>query len=569
VRLHPASSGRAQGAGILLLVLLLAGCTAVGPARDPSERRPAAEPDAVVAALMAAEFAWQDGRRESAARHYARAAELSADPVVAERAAQIALIAGEVELARLGLERWRALDPGARGILQVEAGLALSERDLDLAIARIDSLLAPGDEPGRTLAGQALLAAPVRDDALAIVEALRTRERLPGGVDALVLLGQVAQQLGDVALAGRCAEQAVERFPDASQGWSFKGQLAMARGDAIGAKGAFARALAASPTDRTLRLTYAAVLHRLGETAGAARTLAEVAPDDQVLSAQAAYAAVTGDHELIRASYDALVALPTPRPVERLLLLGQMAELASLLEAALGWYQQVPEGPGFVDAGFRIAIVHEMQDRVDEAFRALGQLRAGGIADDGKLAESWLLEAEIASRRGRVDVAEAAYRGGLADLPGNERLLYGQGLFLAQQERIDEALSVFARLVEIDPDNADALNALGYTMTDRTDRHEEAFGYIERALGLKPDSAAIIDSMGWVLYRLGRPTEALPYLERAFELDANAEIGAHLGEVLWILGRRSEARAIWNRSRAIEADNAVLFETVDRLDRSR
>jgi tetratricopeptide (TPR) repeat protein len=138
---------------------------------------------------------------------------------------------------------------------------------------------------------------------------------------------------------------------------------------------------------------------------------------------------------------------------------------------------------------------------------------------------------------------------------------------LAQQDRIEEALALFKRLVEADPENADALNALGYTMTDRTDRHEEARGYIERALALKPDSAAIIDSMGWVLFRLGRPAEALPYLERAFELDANAEIGAHLGEVLWALGRRDEARRIFARSREIEADNAVLRDTIRRLER--
>jgi tetratricopeptide (TPR) repeat protein len=105
-------------------------------------------------------------------------------------------------------------------------------------------------------------------------------------------------------------------------------------------------------------------------------------------------------------------------------------------------------------------------------------------------------------------------------------------------------------------------------MTDRTDRHEEALGYIERALALKPDSAAIIDSKGWVLFRLGRPAEALPHLERAFALDANAEIGAHLGEVLWALGRRDEARRIWTRSREIEADNAVLLDTIRRLERS-
>lgn len=563
----PATSGRAFRVALCAVVLALVGCAADAPTRNDVPAAPVEEPDEVLAALMAAEFAWQDGRRESAARHYARAAALSQDPVIAERAAQVAVVARDGALARQGLERWRALDPSARGLDQVDAGIALIERELDDAAAALERLLEPGDETGRTLAGQALLAGPNREDSLALVEAFRSRGALPGGVDTPVLFGQVAQQLGSADLAGEWATLSVERFPDATGGWAFRGQLAMVGGDARGARSDFARALAISPEDKALRLTYAAVLHRLGDTAGAARTLGEIRPDDEVLAAQAAYAVAAADRALILGNYEALVALPTPRPAERLLLMGQMAELSGQADAALEWYRQVPEGPQFVDARFRTAIVHEMAGRVDEAYRVLGELRDGGIADDGRLAESWLLEAEIATRRGQMERAEAAYRAGLVDLPEQPRIVYALGLLLAQQERIDEALAVFGRLVEADPQNADALNALGYTMTDRTDRHEEARGYIERALALKPDSAAIIDSMGWVLFRLGRPAEALPYLERAFELDANAEIGAHLGEVLWALGRRDEARRIWARSREIEADNAVLRDTIRRLER--
>lgn len=562
------TSSRAFRAALCVVVLALVGCAADAPIRNAVPAAPAAEPDEVQAALMAAEFAWQDGRRESAARHYARAAALSRDPTVAERAAQAAVLARDAALARQGLKRWRTLNPSARGLDQIEVGIALIERDLSRAAAALERLLEPGDSAGRTLAGQALLAGPNREDALALIDGLRSKAALPGGVETAVLLGQIAQQLGSAELAREWAKLAVERFPDDAGGWAFRGQLAMVTGDALGARSDFARALAIRPTDKALRLTYAAVLHRLGDSAGAARTLAEIRPDDEVLAAQAAYAVAAGDRALILGNYEALVALPTPRPAARLLLMGQMAELSGQADAALKWYRQVPEGPEFVDARFRTAIVHEMAGRVDEAYRVLGELRDGGIADDEKLAESWLLEAEIATRRGQIERAEAAYRAGLLDLPEQPRILYALGLLLAQQDRIEEALALFKRLVEADPENADALNALGYTMTDRTDRHEEARGYIERALALKPDSAAIIDSMGWVLFRLGRPAEALPYLERAFELDANAEIGAHLGEVLWALGRRDEARRIFARAREIEPDNAVLRDTIRRLERS-
>lgn len=563
--IQPQSCSGLIRAVLAIGMLLVAGCAADSPQR-PEAPVAAAEPDEVIAALMAAEFAWQDGRRDSAARHHSRAAAMSADPMVAKRAAQVALVAQDASLARVALERWRVLEPGAGAQAQIEAGIALIDRDIEAAEQALDRLLASDDEESRTLVGQALLGAPRRDDALALIDRYRSRTSLAGEARTPLMFAQVAQQLASPELAYAWADIAVERFPGSADTWAFRGQLATLRGDSIGARSDFARALAISPTDRSLRLAYASVLHRLGSAAAAARTLGEIPADDEVLAAQAAYAVAASDPALIGANYEALVALPTPRPAERLLLLGQMAELAKRPDAALEWYRQVPEGPQFVDARFRTAIVHESAGRVGAALGVLAALRAGGIADDDQLAESWLLEAEIAARGGRDDTAEAAYRAGLADLPGNPRLLYALGLSLAQRDRVDEAIDVFERLVAIDPENADALNALGYTMTDRTDRHAEARGYIERALALNPDSAAIIDSMGWVLYRLGRPADALPHLQRAFELETNAEIGAHLGEVLWVLGRRDEARSVWERARASEAGNPVLRETIRRLD---
>lgn len=547
-------------------VFALCGCASDSPSRSEAVAGVASEPDEVVAALMAAEFAWQDGRRESAARHHARAASLSSDPVVAQRAAQVALIVENPALARQGLVRWRVLEAEAPGQWQIEAGIAFLDGNIEDAIAALDRLLATGTAEDRTMAGQALLGAPERSDALAVIEAYRARTAVAGGVETHILFAQVALQLKSSELAAAWADLAVERFPESPRGLAFRAQLATARGDTLAAQSDFARALSISPNDRTLRLTYASALNRLGSAASAARTLGEIAPDDEVLAAQAAYAVAAEDPTLIAANYEALVGLPLPRPAGRLLLLGQMAELSKRPEEALGWYRQVPEGPEFVSARFRTAIVHEVAGRTDEAIRVLAEMRAGGIADDDRLAESWLLEAEILARAGMDVEAERVYRLGLEDLPENPRLLYALGLSLAQRDAVDEALKIFRRLVDSDPENADALNALGYTMADRTDRHEEARGYIERALALKPDSAAIIDSMGWVLHRMGRTREALPHLQRAFELEPNAEIGAHLGEVLWALGRKGDARRIWEQARLLDADNKVLKQTILRLD---
>ena len=110
-----------------------------------------------------------------------------------------------------------------------------------------------------------------------------------------------------------------------------------------------------------------------------------------------------------------------------------------------------------------------------------------------------------------------------------------------------------------------AIGGHGYTLVDRTDRIEEGLALIERALALRPDSAAIIDSHGWALFRLGRVEEAEAELRRAFELQPDPEIAAHLGEVLWKLGRHQDAKAIWDQGRELDPENRLLMRTVQRL----
>ena len=121
------------------------------------------------------------------------------------------------------------------------------------------------------------------------------------------------------------------------------------------------------------------------------------------------------------------------------------------------------------------------------------------------------------------------------------------------------------RILEEDPDHADALNALGYTLADQTDRQQEALVYITRALELKPDNAAILDSMGWVQYRIGNYPEALRYLRRANDMGPDAEIAAHLGVVLWVSGEREQARRVWNEALERAPDSHHLHDVLKRF----
>ena len=120
-------------------------------------------------------------------------------------------------------------------------------------------------------------------------------------------------------------------------------------------------------------------------------------------------------------------------------------------------------------------------------------------------------------------------------------------------------------IISLEPNNADALNALGYSLTDQTDRHEEALELITKALNIKPNEAAFIDSMGWVLYRLENFEEAVTYLRRALELFPNDEVAAHLGEVLWALGEEIEAGEVWQKALEMAPDSEILKQVIKRF----
>ncbi|HVF36293.1 MAG TPA: tetratricopeptide repeat protein [Candidatus Saccharimonadia bacterium] len=518
----------------------------------------------VNAALLAGEFAWQDGRGASAAKHYVRAAELSADPKIAAHAARVALAAKEWELARTAIRRWKSLDAEAPGIRQADAAISLLTGDFGSAEAALLEFLEGGDE-GRKLAAQVLIGSADPDAVIAAVEKLSARKDLPGGADSLVLLSQVAQQLKRDVLATAIAEKAVARFPQSPQAWTWRGHTKLRSKDNAAARADFERAVALDPKSRELRLTYAAVLNELGDAAGAARTLESIPADDEVLAARAAYAARADDPALLTQSYEALTMLPPPHPAARLELLGQMAELAKRRDDALRWYREVPRGEHFLDAQMRIAVLLDESGQRDEALAHLEALRAAGIDDDEKLAESYLLEAELQLRRERRDLALAAYDRGLKSLPDERRLLYGRALAYEQMDRVADAERDLRRVLELNPEDPDALNALGYTLADRTDKHEEAHALIARALELKPDEPAIIDSMGWVEYRRGNHEASIRHLKRAYELQPDAEIAAHLGEVLWVTGAKAEARKVWAEGTRKDAKNSALKRTIERF----
>ncbi|MDQ3056307.1 MAG: tetratricopeptide repeat protein, partial [Pseudomonadota bacterium] len=204
-----------------------------------------------------------------------------------------------------------------------------------------------------------------------------------------------------------------------------------------------------------------------------------------------------------------------------------------------------------------VNVLHELK-RGAEAYAEVRKLQIEASADEDVRRDAYLLEAELRTRDNNDAGELDAYARGLAAYPDDGGLLYARALAWERRDNIERAEADFRKILVAEPDNVAALNALGYTLADRTTRYAEALELIDRARVAEPGSAAIIDSYGWVLYRLGRNKEALVELRRALTLQKDPEIAAHLGEVLWVSGDKDEARKYFEQARKLDPENRAL-----------
>jgi len=567
----PVSLRAIAGAALVLsLGTLLAACANVRPAA-PAAPLPAASATPVpaesdlMAKLLAAQFALQESDLKAGAQGFADAAMLSKDPNIAEEATRLALTIKNWPLARTSLERWQSLSPKDPGVLQARAWIAIGEGRPEDALADLDALASRGDEQGWRLVAQTLLGTDDKAAAARLLERIATPAHLADSEANWVAVSQLAFKLGDKASARRVADGAVTRFHGADA-YAWSARLALDRGDKVAARSLYAEALKRDPKSVRLRGGYAALLADSGDNAAAARALAQGPQDDATYAARAAYAARAEDKAALSSLYHELDTDKDARDGSRLFLLGQVAELLEKREDALAWYREISEDDEhWFDAQTRQAIVLDQLGRTEQALQFLRELQAQTGEDSTQLGNVFLLEADLLSRKGRHKDALVVYERGLETLPDDPRLLYARALMAAEQDDLPGAERDLRRVIALKPDDAEALNALGYTLADRTDRRAEALELIERAYKLKPDEPAIIDSLGWIRYRMGDLNASIKALRRAYEKQNDPEIAAHLGEVLWVSGERDEALRVWEQGRKKDAKNKALLETIRRL----
>jgi tetratricopeptide (TPR) repeat protein len=242
--------------------------------------------------------------------------------------------------------------------------------------------------------------------------------------------------------------------------------------------------------------------------------------------------------------------------------LGNIAEQRGDVVTAIREYRQAGQGYEYLPSQARIATLLMEQGRLYDASRYLDNERVKFPENRDQLT---ILEAQLLSNRGMEEALFALLDHGLEVAPENIDLLYFRAMSGERFGSLEILERDLSRIIEIDPENSEAMNALGYTLADKTERYAEALVLIERALAIKPDEAAYIDSIGWVQYRLENFDEAIKHLRRALSLFNNDEVAAHLGEVLWVSGEQDEARQIWDKALEATPESEILLRTIEQF----
>ncbi|MDH3630707.1 MAG: tetratricopeptide repeat protein [Gammaproteobacteria bacterium] len=518
-------------------------------------------------ALMVAEIALNQGDTELAIKHYLELAKSQENPDIAERAVRVAVYGQDLEAAIEAAQRWIDLDPKRVESRQVIAAIYIRQDNIPEAFNYINSLIQTSELEDSQLFPPLLgLLAREKNANTVLAVTQRLAEENPSRAYAQYLHGMLAAQNGRPEEALKYFNRSIA-LAEIEGVHSARARVLLKLGRSDEAVVSLQKAVQKNPDDQGLRLTYARLLVDIKEYEKARREfekLHQASPEDAELLFTLGLLSLESQRLDDAEKYMMMLVRLKQREGEAQYYLGRIYENRKQYEAAIDWYREVHVGEYKFDARLRIADMLGISGRTEEAIAHLDAMLKGSQSD-GSLVRIYITKGELLRSARRYEQALEVFNTALGIVPGNSDLLYSRALVAEKLGRIDLLEADIRTILKTEPDNAHALNALGFTLADQTDRYQEAYGYIKRAIEIMPDDAAIIDSWGWVHYRLGEYDKAIGLLRKALSHFNDAEIAAHLGEVLWVSGNQEEATSIWKEALEKSPNDPMLQEVMQRF----
>ena len=568
--------------GTCLLGLSLSGCAFL---QDNQESQSTSSPDDATASsaepspdiryadfepeelylLLSGEIAAQRGRFDVTLVNYMKAAQQSRDLGVIERTMRIAQSLNADNAQQKLADLWLDVDPDNIQAHRISAIQAVKNNELETALSHMEQIMdLGGDADFDSLAAMAgNLPLEQQQELLDLYQQLEQRH--PQNPELQYSIALLMKVTGTPLQALAELEPLLDSKPDFQPALILKGDLLYQTDQKQQALDHLRANTRQFPGNRQMGTLYGRMLIGEGELQAAQnefRRLVKRFPD--VPGLRLSHALVALENDQIALAEEELTRLIEQghHSDEAHYYLGRIADEEDENEQAIGYYRNVEKGNYYFPALARASELMAEQGELDEALADIREIRNNNPEQEENFR---LLEINLLLDRDHDERALQAANEALESFPGNVRIRYARAMLLDSMDKPEQAEADLRKIIEEQPDNAVALNALGYILTTRTDRLDEARDYIERALAIDPENPAILDSMGWALYLQGNTNEALDYLSQAWEAYADPEVAAHYGEALWQTGKREQARTIWKEGLEQDPDHPILTETLERL----
>lgn len=586
---------KARNAVVLLFALLLAACAGIQPesAKEPkaaaetkaqnesqvvAKQAPQSKPERVLPKrpdidltedilfkVLLAEIAGQRGKLEIAIENYLDLARSTRDPLLVERATRVAIYARKDDAAFEAAQLWVELDPKNPDAHQVLTVMTMRQGNIEQSLKHLEIILeASNGQLDQKLWMIANFLGREEDQAGVMLLMERLMENHMDDADAIFAFANVSARMGDMERAKGLLKRVIELKPDNEAAALTYIALLQKAGESNVAIEWLEVRLKSGNASFNIHMAYARLLtevKRFEDARGQFEILAEKAPENvDVLYALGLLYLQTNKLEDAEKQFIKLTELKK-RVFDSNYYLGRIAEEKDELEKASGLYQGVHGGENYFDARIRLSLILAKQGEIE---KALGNIRSIQKAKGSNRLILIQAEGEILIGEKRYQEALAVFNKAIEE-QSHPDLLYSRAMLAEKMDKLVILEADLKAILAKDEDNATALNALGYTLADRTDRYEEAYKYIKRAYELSPGDFYILDSMGWVLYRMGRLDEAVDYLQQAFELRKDPEIAAHLGEVFWVMGNKKAAKEVWETALKGTPTDDTLLEVIERF----
>ena len=512
--------------------------------------------------LLVAEIGGQRQRYDLALGNYLKQAHQTRDAGVTERAYQIAVYVGARQAALDAALLWLQLQPDNPDALRSSTLELIYAGHFKQAYAQMEKQLQAGDQPAFDMLASSVGRQQAQDFAERFARLARqyphVRELQLGQAILLHKSGEYASAL---ALANQLLAQDRGYIPAVM----VQGRALHKMGRHDEATELLARAVQHHPDTHRLRLLYGRVLVHAGQLDQARqqfRFLAKQAPDNSDVLMSLALITLENDMEQEAQQYFQRLLALGERNDSAHYYLGRLYEQQQKYQSAKEHYLAVEPGKEYMVARAALSRMLASQKQIGEALVLIKETRQQNSAWAEPL---FLLEAELLINDGQSEKALQVYERALKGSPKSVNLLYARAMAYEKLNDLKGLERDLRTILALDAQNVAALNALGFTLADRTQRYEEAEALVTQAYQLNGDDPAILDSMGWVQFRLGNLEQAKEYLQMAYAQLPDAEIAAHLGEVLWVKGERTAAKSLWAKAQQADPRNQILKETMNRL----